>query len=172
MTIPPAVSPAADPAFERVFRAEYSRAVSIASRVLGDRSRAEDVAQDAFLALHRRRCSDQPWAGAWVCAAAAHGALNVVRGEQRRSRRERLVGAAPDAPDPALAVVQADDARTLRAALRRVPQRMATVLVLRHSGLSYAEVATAMGVRQGDVGTMLRRAESALRKEVERATSH
>ncbi|MDQ2961008.1 MAG: hypothetical protein M3R48_08175 [Candidatus Dormibacteraeota bacterium] len=69
-------------------------------------------------------------------------------------------------------MVQADDARTLRAALRRMPRRMATVLVLRHSGLSYAEVATAMGVKQGDVGTMLRRAESALRKEVERATSH
>lgn len=172
MTVPPAASPTADATFERVFRTEYARVVSIAARVLGDRGRAEDVAQDAFLSLHRRRCSDQPWAGAWVCAAAAHGALNALRGEQRRSRRERLVGAGREAVDPALAVVQADDARTLRAALRRMPRRMATVLVLRHSGLSYAEVATAMGVKQGDVGTMLRRAESALRKEVERATSH
>jgi DNA-directed RNA polymerase specialized sigma24 family protein len=49
---------------------------------------------------------------------------------------------------------------------------VATVLVLRHSGLSYAEVAAAMNVKQGHVGTMLRRAESALRKEVDRATSH
>jgi DNA-directed RNA polymerase specialized sigma24 family protein len=48
---------------------------------------------------------------------------------------------------------------------------VAMVLVLRHGGLSYAEVASAMDVKQGDVGTMLRRAESALRKEVERATS-
>jgi RNA polymerase sigma-70 factor (ECF subfamily) len=44
------------------------------------------------------------------------------------------------------------------------------VLVLRHSGLSYAEVADAMGVGIGQVGTMLRRAEAALRKEIERAT--
>jgi RNA polymerase sigma-70 factor (ECF subfamily) len=171
MTVPPAVSETADPAFDRVFRAEYARVVAIAARVLGDRGRAEDVAQDAFLALHRRRCSDQPWAGAWVCAAAAHGALNVLRGEQRRQRRERLAAPMSGTVDPAAALEQADDTRLLRAGLQRLPQRVATVLVLRHSGLSYAEVAAAMGVKQGDVGTMLRRAESALRKEVQRATS-
>jgi RNA polymerase sigma-70 factor (ECF subfamily) len=76
-----------------------------------------------------------------------------------------------DAVDPAVAVERADDGRLLRAALSRLPRRAATVLVLRHSGLSYAEVASAMGVKQGDVGTMVRRAESALRKEVERAAS-
>jgi RNA polymerase sigma-70 factor (ECF subfamily) len=78
---------------------------------------------------------------------------------------------ATDAVDPAAAAETAEDARVLRAALRRLPTRVATVLVLRHSGLSYAEVASAMGVKQNDVGTMLRRAESALRKEVDRATS-
>jgi RNA polymerase sigma factor (sigma-70 family) len=171
MTVPPAVSDTTDPAFDRVFRAEYARAVAIATRVLGDRSRAEDVAQDAFLSLHRRRCSDQPWAGGWVCAAAAHGALNVLRGDRRRERRERLVTASPAATDPAAALEQRDDSRALRAALRRLPRRAATVLVLRHSGLSYAEVAAAMGVKQGAVGTMLRRAESALKKEVDRAPS-
>ncbi len=139
--------------------------------MLGDRGRAEDVAQDAFLALHRRRCSDQAWAGAWVCTAAAHMALNVLRGERRRGRREQLAAPTVDPVDPAAAVERADDGRVLRAALGRLPQRAATVLVLRHSGLSYAEVAAAMDVKQGDVGTMLRRAESALRKEVDRAAS-
>ena len=43
------------------------------------------------------------------------------------------------------------------------------MLVLRHSGLSYAEVAEAMGVKVGQVGTMLRRAEASLRKEIEHA---
>lgn len=171
MTVPPALADSTDPAFDRVFRAEYARVVGIATRVLGDRARAEDVAQDAFLALHRRRCSDQPWAGGWVCAAAAHGALNVLRGDQRRYRRERLAAVRAPVADPAAAAEQADDSRILRAALRRLSPRAATVLVLRHSGLSYAEVASAMDVKQADVGTMLRRAESALRKEVDRATS-
>jgi DNA-directed RNA polymerase specialized sigma24 family protein len=55
MTAPPQASETTDPAFERVFRAEYPRVVAIATRVLGDGGRAEDVAQEAFLALHRRR---------------------------------------------------------------------------------------------------------------------
>jgi RNA polymerase sigma-70 factor (ECF subfamily) len=42
--------------------------------------------------------------------------------------------------------------------------------MLRYSGLSYAEVATALGMKVGNVGTLLRRAENALRKEVNRAT--
>ncbi len=171
MTVPPAPLAATDHAFDRLFRTEYARVVGIAARVLGDRAQAEDVAQDAFLALHRRHCSDQPWAGGWVCAAAAHGALNVLRGDQRRHRRERLAAVPVPAADPAAAAEQADDTRVLRAALQRLSPRRAMVLVLRHSGLSYAEVAAAMNVKQGDVGTMLRRAESALRKEVERATS-
>jgi RNA polymerase sigma factor (sigma-70 family) len=171
MNVPPALSGTTDKAFDRVFRAEYARVVAIAARVVGDRSRAEDVAQDAFLALHRRRCSEQAWAGGWVCAAAAHMALNALRSERRRGRRERFALAAPEPVDPAAAVERADDGRLLRTALGRLPQRAATVLVLRHSGLSYAEVAAAMGVKQGDVGTMLRRAESALRKEVDRAAS-
>ncbi len=171
MTAPPAISDATDKSFDRVFRAEYRRVVGIATRVLGDSSRAEDVAQDAFLALHRRHGSDQAWAGAWVCTAAAHMALNVLRSERRRGRREQLAAPSSELVDPAAAVERADDGRALRAALGRLPQRAATVLVLRHSGLSYAEVAAAMGVKQGDVGTMLRRAESALRKEVDRAAS-
>ena len=50
------------------------------------------------------------------------------------------------------------------------PARSAAVLALRYSGLSYAEVAAALGVGVGQVGTMLRRAEAALRKEITNAT--
>jgi RNA polymerase sigma-70 factor (ECF subfamily) len=52
--------------------------------------------------------------------------------------------------------------------LARIPRRQAVVLVLRHSGLSYAEVAAALDMSAGSVGTTVRRAESALRKELNR----
>jgi RNA polymerase sigma-70 factor (ECF subfamily) len=48
----------------------------------------------------------------------------------------------------------------------------AAALVLRASGLSYAEVAQALGVGIGQIGTLLRRAEETLRKEVTRGTSN
>jgi RNA polymerase sigma-70 factor (ECF subfamily) len=41
---------------------------------------------------------------------------------------------------------------------------------MRHGGMSYAEIAEALGVKVGHVGTLLRRAESALRKEMDRET--
>ena len=41
--------------------------------------------------------------------------------------------------------------------------------MLRHSGLSYAEVAAAIGVQAGSVGTLLARAEERFRKVYERA---
>ncbi len=81
--------------------------------------------------------------------------------------------AAAVAPDVADTVVAREDRRRVRAALARLPRRQAVALVLRHSGLSYAEVAAALDLSPGSVGTTVRRAESALREELHRhAASH
>jgi len=58
-----------------------------------------------------------------------------------------------------------------RAPASRLPRKQAVALVLRHSGLSYAEVAAALDMSPGSVGTTVRRAESALRKEMDRHAS-
>jgi RNA polymerase sigma-70 factor (ECF subfamily) len=63
-----------------------------------------------------------------------------------------------------------EDRRRVRQALAKLPAKPAAVLVLRSSGLSYSEVAQAIGVGTGQIGTLLRRAEAALRKEVNRGT--
>jgi RNA polymerase sigma-70 factor (ECF subfamily) len=67
--------------------------------------------------------------------------------------------------------VTRDERRRVRAALARLPRRQAVALVLRHSGLSYAEVAAVLDLSPGSVGTTVRRAESALRKELNRHAS-
>lgn len=73
--------------------------------------------------------------------------------------------------DPQDVAESNEDRRRVRAALARLPAKPAAVLVLRSSGLSYSEVAEALGVRTGQIGTLLKRAEEALRKEVTRGTS-
>jgi RNA polymerase sigma-70 factor (ECF subfamily) len=103
-----------------------------------------------------------------VRAAAAHTSLNAIRGERRRDRRQQECAAAPPPDSPEESVLAAESRAEVRRALQRLPRRSAAVLVLRHSGLSYAEVAEAMNVSVGHVGTMLRRAESALRKELQK----
>jgi RNA polymerase sigma-70 factor (ECF subfamily) len=164
--------------FDRLFKAEYARVVAIALRVLGNQHEAEDVAQEVFCSFYRAHAPDADYAPAWLHRAAAHTALNVVRGARRRARREkaeaiqrqRAESGAQVALDPQHAVERAEQCREVRAALGRLPAKSAAVLALRYSGLSYAEVAQALGVGVGQVGTLLKRAETALRKEINDAT--
>jgi RNA polymerase sigma-70 factor (ECF subfamily) len=159
---------------EEVFRGAYPRVVAIAARVLGSQAEAEDVAQEVFLSFGRSSVPPGEATG-WLSVAAAHTALNHLRSGRRRAFREEaseaVNGGDAVSPDVAEAVVTLDDRRRVRAALGRLPRRQAVALVLRHSSLSYAEVAAAVGLSVGSVGTTVRRAESALRKELSRHAS-
>jgi RNA polymerase sigma-70 factor (ECF subfamily) len=156
---------------EQVFRATYPRVVAVAARVLGARDEAEDVAQEVFLAFGRSPVPAAQAAG-WLSVAAAHTALNHLRTGRRRTAREEAVhDRSMVAEDAADTVVTLDERRRVRAALARLPRNQAVALVLRHSGVSYAEVAAALDLSPGSVGTIVRRAESALRKELSHASS-
>ncbi len=165
--------------FERLFVAEYGRVVAIAQRVLGDSYEAEDVAQEVFCSFYRRHSPDAPYAAPWLHRAAAHTALNTIRGKKRRRQREqaeaigneRLQLAAAISLDPQRAVEQAERRREVRAAMARLSEKSAAVLAMRYSGLSYVEIAAALDVKTGQIGTLLRRAEEALRKELSHDTS-
>lgn len=154
--------------FEKLFLAEYTRVVNIANRVLVNRYEAEEVAQEVFLEFHRNHPAEADYAAPWLHRAAWHRALNVLRGNRRRASREEAV-AMPESDlsaDPEGLVQEAAQRQRVRAAMSRLPRKSAAVLALRYSGLSYAEVAGAMGVSVGQVGTLLRRAEIKLRSEV------
>lgn len=162
---------------EQVFRATYSRVVAVAARVLGSRDEAEDVAQEVFL-MFGRSVVPASEAARWLSVAATHAALNHLRSGRRRVSREerahqegRAGASAAVSPDVADTVVTRDEHRRVRTALARLPRRQAVALVLRHSGLSYAEVAAALDLSPGSVGTIVRRAEAALRKELNRHAS-
>ena len=162
-----------DDSFAALFAAEYGRVAGIANRVLADPHEAEDVAQEVFIDFNRLHSASAPYAAAWLYRAAAHKALNRVRGRRRRERRElsQATDEGAQTMDPQHVLEVNEDRRQVRQALARLAPKPATVLVLRASGLSYAEVAQALGVGIGQIGTLLRRAEAALRKEVIRGTS-
>jgi RNA polymerase sigma-70 factor (ECF subfamily) len=156
-------------AFEVLFRAEYARAVRIAYRALGDQAEAEDVAQDVFLAFYRAHPADAPYAAPWLHRAAAHAALNAVRSRTRRTVRDTQHAADRVAvADPESVALERERAREVRAALARMSRQAAELLALRYGGLSYAEVAAATNTKADQVGTRLRRAHDAFRREVSR----
>lgn len=153
---------------DAVFRRDYRVVVGVAARVLGSRDQAEDVAQDVFLSFGHSKVPASEARG-WLCVAAAHTALNLLRSGRRRLSREEASAASADSAvisDVADAVVTLEERGRVRSALVQLPRKQALALVLRHSGLSYAEVAAALDLSPASVGTTVRRAESALRKEL------
>ncbi len=157
-------------AFESFFRNHYRAVVRLAQSVVGDSQRAQDVAQDVFVAAYRRFPGDYEQAAGWVRVAAVHTALNVLRGERRRDRRQQLTQVVTSLPSAEETVIERERRADIRRVLCRLPHRSAAVLVMRHGGLNYVEIAEALGVKVGHVGTLLRRAEAALRKEMDRET--
>ena|SRR5438128_1598250 len=153
-----------------VFRRDYALVVGVAARVLGSQDSAEDVAQEVFLSFGRSSVPADEARG-WLSVAAAHTALNVLRSGRRRTTREQTHVTDEAAPDVADTVVTREERSRVREALAKLPRKQATALVLRHSGLSYAEVAAALDMSPGSVGTTVRRAESTLRKELTRHAS-
>jgi RNA polymerase sigma factor (sigma-70 family) len=166
-------SEAVRPDLEAVFRREYALVVGVARRTLGEPDEAEDVAQEVFLSFARSQVPAEQARG-WLCVAAAHTALNRLRAGRRRAGREEAVAVRADSvvPDVADAVLVREERRRVRAALARLPRKQALALVLRHSGLSYADVAAALDLSPTSVGTTVRRAETALRKELSHRASH
>jgi RNA polymerase sigma-70 factor (ECF subfamily) len=89
--------------------------------------------------------------------------FNALRSRKRRQRYEEESGytVQPGDPswDPAEEIEKMQERERVRTILAKMKPRSAQILVLRHSGLSYAEVAAAVGVAPSSVGALLARAE-------------
>ena len=88
--------------------------------------------------------------------------LNECHRELRRRRRVAGEDALPDTAGP-----DAYDALPLREAVRRLPEELRTVVILRFfTGYTQAETAAALDIPQGTVATRQRRALALLRLEL------
>ena len=135
--------------------------------LIDDRSTAEDVVQDAFLALHRRSHAVDPAAAAGYLRTSV---VNGVRTLHRRSgvARRHLHSESPeDVPSADLAVLLSEEQREVIEALRTLPRRQREVLVLRYwSELSEAEIAAALDVARGTVKSSASRGLASLQKKL------
>jgi RNA polymerase sigma-70 factor (sigma-E family) len=157
-------APDRDEAMRELYHAHYQSLVRIATMLLRDTGAAEEVTQDAFVAMHkawpRLRNSDK--ALAYLRQSVVNGARSLVR---RRVVADKYIPPAPlnapGAEEAAFAVLERADVVT---ALRGLPARQREVLVLRYYvDLSEAEIAQIMRISRGAVKSHASRGIAALR---------
>ncbi len=157
-------------AFEAIFRAYYGQVFAAAYRLLGSGQEAEDVAQEAFLRLYRYPLPagrEHNLAG-WLLRVATNLAYNALRSRKRRQDRERRATEEWADASSGRAALDPDAGERVREVLATLPERQVQILFMRQAGLSYAEVADALGVAPGSVGTLVARAERAFRERWEK----
>ncbi len=136
-----------------LYRAHWRYLVRLAVLLVDDTPSAEDVVQDAFIALHRRSGSlrDPDAALAYLRASVVNLSRSVLR--RRQVARKHLKVAEPQTVAPADdSVLVRDEHRATLVAVRALPRHQREVLVLRYwSGLSEREIAQTLGISNGAV---------------------
>jgi len=154
---------------ERLFKTYHATLVRYLTRRLGDRDWADEVAQETFVrALRQETIVNER---AWLFAVAT----NLVRDEARKDARQRkhleLLRQEAEAegeaePEPST-LEQAQEAAFARKALDALAERDRLALLMREEGLDYKEIAEALELSFGSVGTTLARARRRLAESYE-----
>jgi RNA polymerase sigma-70 factor (ECF subfamily) len=146
--------------FERLYRREFAAVVALAYVLSGSRAAAEELAQEAFMAAHRRWDSisqyDDP--AAWVRRVCANRSTSLIRRRASEARAlARLAGrrVLPDELPP--------DAAAFWATVRRLPKRQSQVVALHYlDDLPVADIAAILRCAEGTVKVHLHRGRKTL----------
>src|SRR5215475_13966691 len=161
-------------AFEELVAAHQHRVFGVALRMLGNAAEAEEVAQDAFLRAHRNLSEFRGDAklSTWLYAIASRLCLNRLAAAERRMIRqsdETLVRLPHRDAGPDAALERSELETALHRAIAELPDERRIVVVLRDlEGLSYEEIAEALGLELGTVRSRLHRARLDLKDKMER----
>jgi RNA polymerase sigma-70 factor (sigma-E family) len=150
--------------FDDFFIDQYGKVLRTVALIAGDRNRAEDATQEAFMQAFRKwrtvRAMARP--GSWVLVVA----INADRRRWRRTAEEQeLVQELVAAEDHAAAVTTAI---AVHEALARLTTRQRAAVVLRYlSDLPVKDIADALGCAEGTVRATLHQALSKLQIDLE-----
>jgi RNA polymerase sigma-70 factor (ECF subfamily) len=156
-------------AFETIYRTHSGRLYSVACRMLGNPTDAEDLLQDIFLAAHRKLDSfrGESALGTWLFRLATNLCLDHLR--SRAARTSQVTGPLDDEPGLADASSRRFADRTvvkmdLERAMAQLPEGCRTAFVLHDvEGLEHKEVADVLGIAEGTSKSQVHKARLRLR---------
>lgn len=161
-------------AFGELYRRYGDRVYDFAYRMLGGQALAEDVTQEAFLALLEHAARYDAARGsllAFLCGIARHRILHHLRRYETRmtepleARADRAEWPERSAADPLDGLLSRERAARVEAALAALPPSQRDIIVLReYQELSYGEIAAVIGADLNVVKARLHRARLALAK--------
>lgn len=164
----------ADDAVTELYVAHYRSLVRLAALLVRHSGEAEEIVQDAFVAMHGKwsRLRDPDKALAYMRQAVVNRARSSLRRHQVAERQSPYLASNAAAilePPTGERAALASDTRThVMAALGSLPVRQREVLVLRYySELTEAEIATTLGISRGAVKSHTWRGMNALRIQLE-----
>ena len=158
----------ADLAVTELYSLHYRALVRLAALLVRDTQTAEEVVQDAFVAMHGgwQRLRDAEKALAYLRQAVVNRSRSVLR--HRTVVDKNLQKAPPDMPSAEHGAMVLLERHAVVAALRDLPERQREAIVLRYyADLSEAEIAATMGISRGAVKSHTARGMSALRAALE-----
>jgi RNA polymerase sigma-70 factor (sigma-E family) len=154
----------AEGAVTELYEAHALGLIRLAHIMLGDRSSAEDVVQEAFCGLYRRwpHLADPASAVPYVRSSVLNGCRSVLR-RHRSHRSLAPAGYQPPESSAESMALTAEERREVMRALRQLPQRQREALVLRfYLDLSADQAAAAMGISPGSVRSAITRGLASL----------
>ena len=164
--------PDADQAVAQLYALHYRALVRLAALLVRDAATAEDVVQDAFVAMRAgwQRLGNTEKALAYLRQAVVNRSRSVLRHQIVAGDNPQQ--ALPDTPGAEHGALGLLEQAAARAALRGLPERQREAIVLRYyAGLSEGEIAAAMRISRGAVKSHTARGLSALRAALEQASS-
>jgi RNA polymerase sigma-70 factor, ECF subfamily len=150
-------------AYERLAREVSRRLFLIAHRILRDSDAAEDAVQQTLLTIWHElpRLRDAERFDVWSYRIVTRAALAEARRRRRTSRLEDIESVGPSVPDGAAG--RADRDMLERAFLRLTPESRAVLVLRYYVDLPLRDIAAALGIPYGTVGSRLHRAMGDLR---------
>ena len=152
-------------AFEVLYDRHGGAAYSLAYRIVGDRTAAEDVTQEAFLSIWRSNARFDRARGSvrsWVLSVVRNRAIDALRRGGTQAPKldhddDSMLEARPAAERTEDEALRRETSRELRGALGQLPEDQSQVIQLAYfGGFSHSEIAEMLGMPLGTVKGRMR----------------